>query len=563
MPIKPRNIRIATGLLLSAATLASRYALRSRTLFEFDSVDFAVALKRFSLPQVTPHVPGDILHIIGARILSPITSSVVDAFVLQSILLSIGSVLFMWRAAAWLRGERVGLIAAVLWLTTPLFWFTGCTGTAYIHEAFYCTALLYFGVAWLRDRDSGWRPVLLATFLALAIGARQNDVLFFAPAVIWLFFHIGPKRETTVLALAVFTLVCGAWMLDLLSEAGGLANYLQAFARERGFKSQSLLFGNTWHDQLNATGKVLLLLPIMAGSLTVTIVAMLLAWPGRTARFVRGAASTAFGWYALWLALPSLVFYTVIYFMKAGYLLTIVPVCVLAAAVLVDMAAIWLAERVKLGSNNKLLLSRPIITRYAIVLSAALALMNILWFTLPIPVVDPPHTYNEVTRESFARGVRDRLRTSSARFTTISNRIFSSSNYWSLAAVDRLNTVTDSMLQAFGADTPSSVVLASWWDRQAYRALSHAYVYDIQPMQDTVAIGVSHELWRQDLDSKSIPVPPHARIFILMRQDNPDFAQLTEQLQLQRLPLPEYLDAFEVLRAPDTLKLRNATFILH
>ena len=124
-----------------------------------------------------------------------------------------------------------------------------------------------------------------------------------------------------------------------------------------------------------------------------------------------------------------------------------------------------------------------------------------------------------------------------------------------------MNHLVDSALNAAGANEPTSIVIATWWDRQAYLALRHAYVYDIQPMGDTIAVGVQHELWRTPLDGKQIMLPAHKRMLLLIRRDHPDYQTLAAQLQLRRLDLPDYLDIYEVERMPDTLRWRNARFV--
>ena len=66
---------------------------------------------RYNLEQVTPHMPGYILHVLIGRGLYYLIGDLNRAFVWESVLLSIGSVLAMWRAGAWLRGERLGVVA--------------------------------------------------------------------------------------------------------------------------------------------------------------------------------------------------------------------------------------------------------------------------------------------------------------------------------------------------------------------------------------------------------------------------------------------------------------------
>src|SRR5438445_5599375 len=110
---RDRILKLSGGFALAIITLVSRLAIHAKTFFEFDSINFAVATFRFDLGEVTPQMPGYILHVLFGRILYAFTGDLNLAYVWVSILLSIGSVLFLWRAAAELRGERVAIIAAL------------------------------------------------------------------------------------------------------------------------------------------------------------------------------------------------------------------------------------------------------------------------------------------------------------------------------------------------------------------------------------------------------------------------------------------------------------------
>ena len=87
MPLGEKRVRRLTGVLLAVAVLATRLPFISHMLYEFDSVDFAVATFRFSLEQVTPHFPGYILHILFAKFLLLFITDVNLAFVWISMIL--------------------------------------------------------------------------------------------------------------------------------------------------------------------------------------------------------------------------------------------------------------------------------------------------------------------------------------------------------------------------------------------------------------------------------------------------------------------------------------------
>ena len=222
MPLAKKQVRGLTAAGLVIATLALRLPFMAKTLFEFDSVAFAVATFRFSLEQVTPHMPGYILHVLLGRFFLLFTSDHNQTFVLLSVALSVASVLLIWRAGAWLRGERLGIIAACLWITTPLFWFYGEVATVYIHEAFFASLLLYLGIRRLRESKNEKLLYFIVMTLSLASAARQSSFLLFLPAVIYLFRATCWSWRSLITAGTLFLVVTATWITILLSESGGL-----------------------------------------------------------------------------------------------------------------------------------------------------------------------------------------------------------------------------------------------------------------------------------------------------------------------------------------------------
>jgi 4-amino-4-deoxy-L-arabinose transferase-like glycosyltransferase len=314
---KPRQILTGAGLML--LVLLTRLPFVAHTLFEFDSVDFAVALHRFSLEQVTPHMPGYILHILFGRVLEMFTEDANTAFVWVSILLSIGSTLFLWRAAYWLRGERVALIAALIWLTNPLFWFYGEVATVYPHEAFYAAALLYFGIALYRRPSQHWRAIGLWVILSLATGTRQSSLLFFLPAILYVFVTTHQPRRIWVGSILVFAFVTAWWVAVLLSNAGGLSNYLHFASLEHIYRAQSVLFGNPIGEHLAVMAKIIVYMIVGSLPILLTLLFVFIRFSKWATEFVRENLRKPVTIYATLIAIVPLLFYFAIYFMKAGY----------------------------------------------------------------------------------------------------------------------------------------------------------------------------------------------------------------------------------------------------
>jgi hypothetical protein len=564
---RERKLRVLFGVALALATFLTRFPIRAKTFFEFDSINFAVGTFRFDLGQVTPQMPGYILHVLFGRLLYWLTGDLNQAYVWVSILLSIGAVLLLWRAAAVLRGERVGVIAAMLWLTLPIFWFHGAVASIYSEEAFYTCLLLYLGLKWLRSHRPSSEVVLYGIALSLATGARQTSIIFFLPATIFLLIRRSPSKKIIAIAAAVFLVITAAWLFELLREAGGLSSYLAFASVENNFKTQSILFGNSWVSQLGLISKVLFYFVIAVGPVWLLIITIYFVFARRAIAFARKYSRNAPAQFVALVALVPLMFYLIVFFMKAGYLLNVMPSVTLACAVMLDQGAIWFAEETKLRLRDKNILTRPLITRYVIRLTGGLVLMNILWFFIVWPGTQQKFYNNEDTRNSFVHGAVNRYEHSDSRMLTLANRAFEYTNISGIRAVDSLNEMVHQALQSNGAGDSGAVLLASWWYRWSYLLFPHAVTYDLEldPYHPgALWVGRANELHRDFLDHSGdsvIRFHSSHHVLLLLRHDRPDFNEAARQVHLERLPLPEFLDIYKILDSSFVLKWHDRTFV--
>jgi hypothetical protein len=564
MAHREKKIRTAFGVVLALVTIVTRWPIRARTFFEFDSINFAVATFRYDLREVTPQMPGYILHVLFVRLISSFGIGINQAYIVLSVLLSIGAVLFLWRAAATLRGERVAVIAALLWVTTPLFWFHGAVNAIYAEEAFYASVLLYLGLKWLRSDRPSWEVVVYFIAFSLAAGARQTSLLFFLPATIFLVWKRRPSKKVFVLALVCFVVITGAWVGELLREAGGLTSYLALAKSESNFRTQSILFGNSWQSQFDMIGKVLFYFVLALGSSWLMVFTIDILYARRSLIFIRQHLRNPKALFILLIALVPLLFYVLVFFMKAGYLLNVVPSAILVRAVLVDQFAIWLAEREKRRSSNPLKLTRSIITRNVFIITSTLVLLNVLCFLIPWPGSEQIQYNNENTRNSFVHGAINRYESSRERWLTIANRAFEYTNISGIRAVDSLNDMTLRTLEANNANDSDQVIIATWWSRWTYLLLPRALTYDVEvdyKRPGAIAVGCAQEFHRTNIYDSLIRISSKRSVLLLMRHDHPDFKQVSQQVHLERLPMLEYLDIYRILDSSFVLKWGDRTLV--
>ncbi len=562
MPLGEKKLRRITGAGLVLLTLVTRLPFATKMLYEFDSIDFAVATFRYSLEQVTPHFPGYILHILFAKLLLLFTVDINFSFVLISVALSVGAVLYLWRAGAALRGERVGLIAASLWILLPIFWFYGLVATVYQYEAFFACALLYHGIKLIRFPQNEKHFFAVAILLSLATGARQSSVVFFAPAILFLALITKQRLRSLVLAFGWFVLTTACWLTILLLMCGGADEYLAAMRAEHIYKSQSFLFGNPITEHLAVMAKVIVYL--IGGSLPIVLLAIctLLLYPKRLLSFVLRVCKSVTFQYCSLVALPPLVFYLAVYFMKAGYLLNVIPSIVLCGAVLIDQLSLWRAEAIKTKPANAKRFTRPLITRNAIIWSALVLVFNICWFTIRFPVTSDQEFFNAFTRDSFGE-LRSAITKTNGGIDYIFNRILSFTSIHSANESDLLHTIVNDTLRAEVQENKHVVILASWWHRWGYFYLPETTIYDIRdlPQSDELMLGVAEHYIRKNISEAEIIIPNNTEVILALREDHPAFQQLSQQVHLQRLMMPKYLDLWKITDSQFTLHWKDKVFV--
>ncbi len=551
----------ATGIILVVLVILTRLPFATSMLYEFDSVDFAVGTFRYSLEQVTPHFPGYILHILFAKLILLFTTDINAAFVAISIVLSIGSVLYLWRAAAVLRGERVGIIAAGIWLFLPIFWFYGLVATVYEYEAFFACAFLYHGIKVYRKEQPHLHYILLGLLLSIATGARQSSFVFFAPALLFLALIANIKARTFFSSVLLFILASICWILPLVSMSGGWDAYWHAARAEHIYQSQSVFFGNSFKEHFKVIAKVL---GYLAGAILPLLPALLYCLFTNfkpLLKFFNEQRKKQIVQYISLIGLPALVFYLAIFFMKAGYLLNVLPAIILSAAVVLDQEAIWTAKKSKERSRDRLLLSRPLITRYSIILTLCVIIPEIVWFSSGSALSRMDATNDLFTSDSF--GTVSASSSSQGALGNYFEHIFSFSTLSSVRASDEIHRLVFRLFKSKEQYDGPLVLLSTWWHRWGYYYLPEATIYDIRdyPGTEEAPVGVSKDYFRKAIQYREIELPKSKNVVLMLRRDHPAFKEIANQVHLQRISMPQYLDLWQITDSSFSLRWKDKVFI--
>ncbi len=349
------DLYLALG--LAVVTLLSRWPYRARMLYNWDAVQFALALREFDIAKHQPHPPGYLLYVGLGRLVNASLGDPTLAYVALAMVFSAGSTFMLYALARRLYDRATALVGASLLAVSPLFWFYGSVGLTYAGEAFAASVVAWFAYATLggSPRHLYWG----ALALGLTGGVRQSVLLLLLP--LWLGCALVGVRSRRRLAVAGGILLGSvlAWLVPMLWLTGGLAAYLAASTQLYG----SMLFPTS----------------VLGGSLDVTL-AQLRYFLESTVVGLGPLALVALalpvyarrvGWrvpelFLLAWILPAGIFYTLVHFGQAGYVLTILP----ALVILLSRVLVW---AVAAGSER---LRRPN-WRWALTAAAVLPLVLI------------------------------------------------------------------------------------------------------------------------------------------------------------------------------------------
>jgi len=306
---------------LSLLTLLSRWPYRARMLYNWDAVQFALALQEYDVAKHQPHPPGYILYVALGRLLNAFLHDPTLSYVLLAVLASGAATLVVYFLALALYDRLTAVTAASLLAVSPLFWFYGSVGLTYAGEAFFASVVAYLAYGTLRGSDR--HLYLSALALGLAGGMRQSILLLFFP--LWLASAaVGIRSFRKVaLAMGILTLVVLSWFLPMIWLTGGLERYLAASDELYAsvvkptsiFGPEGLEFTLTQFRFLLESSAVGL------GPLLLAAVALPFYWR----RHGWGTEE----WFLLGWTLPPVLVYTFVHFGQAGYVLTFLPALVI------------------------------------------------------------------------------------------------------------------------------------------------------------------------------------------------------------------------------------------
>ena len=202
----------------------SRIPFQSTLLYHWDSANFALGMEKFDVRIHQPHPPGYLLYVVLGRLVNLLVGDANTSLVWISIVFSGLTVTVVYLLGRRLFGQTEGIIAALLALTSPAFWFYGEVALTYILEAFFVTAIALACLETLRGKQR--MAFFSALLLGLAGGIRQTTLVLMLP--LWLFSLRRCHWRIIVSATLLLALTVVAWLAPTIVLSGGIGPYLEA-----------------------------------------------------------------------------------------------------------------------------------------------------------------------------------------------------------------------------------------------------------------------------------------------------------------------------------------------
>ena len=206
-------------------TIITRIPWTSKLLYHWDSVQFALALKKYDITLHQPHPPGYFLYVMLGRLLNLFIKDANTIFVSISIVFSAFTVVAIYYLAKEMYDKKIAILASLIALTSPNLWFHGEVALTYIVEAFLSTIVAL--LCWRVLKGEHKYIWLSAVALGIAGGIRQNTIVFLFP--LWLFSMKKAPIRYIAASLGLLGIVCLLWFVPMIWMTGGWGAYHEAF----------------------------------------------------------------------------------------------------------------------------------------------------------------------------------------------------------------------------------------------------------------------------------------------------------------------------------------------
>ncbi|HEY1296018.1 MAG TPA: hypothetical protein VGJ60_23315 [Chloroflexota bacterium] len=332
-------------LILVVATVVSRLPFMTRTLYAFDSANYALAVRDFyDVAFHQPHPPGYPLYVLFAKVIDLAIHDANRSLIVEGILWSAVAVGCTTLLGRRLFGPIAGLLGGLLLFATVGFWGYGEVAYPYVALAGETAALALLAHMVL----SGQRRAIIAlgAVWAISLGVRWDGAVFCGLLALWALCAVSWRLRAMTVALAALIIV--AFAVPMIQLSGGwdvyrqaIADYLRVWSPQSAYVVGDFASGG----DTQATYNLNFLVNYLRQMLGIGLLLVLYVF-GR--RFAPGVLASDYRsrFLSLWV-FPPLIVYVFAHLGEPGYVLSLAP----QAALLVALAIVDLRDDLATVTN--------------------------------------------------------------------------------------------------------------------------------------------------------------------------------------------------------------------
>jgi 4-amino-4-deoxy-L-arabinose transferase-like glycosyltransferase len=236
----------------------TRIPFTSKFLYQLDSVNYALAFQHFNINLSQPQAPGYIFFVALGKFINIFFNNPNTSMIFISIVFSILTVFLVYLLVKQMFSREIAVVASILLIFNPIFWFYGEIAMIYMSEALFATLIAYTSYKLLKGDDKFL--YLSSIALGLSGGFRQDLIVFMFP--LWLFSIYYQNFDYKKIFKAFMLLIASTllWFIPTIMLTGGLWKYLQLDHSQLvvgAIQLNSIFFGATMINQLTMDNELL------------------------------------------------------------------------------------------------------------------------------------------------------------------------------------------------------------------------------------------------------------------------------------------------------------------
>lgn len=314
-------------------TIISRLPFITKYLFEWDSVQLALGMKKFDILLHQPHPPGYFFYVYLSKLINLLLNNPNYSMIILNIFLTIvGGIIFFKISQKIFKNQILSLLSALIFLFNPFIWFHGEFANVYIVDSTF--ALIFFYLTLLIIKEKKNLLPLYSFLFALGIGLRQSILIFFTPLYLYTFYFYIKHQKKPILDIiknfSILIITSLAWLMPAAYLSGGLFQFFKITLNQYSDAATSTSIFSL--SKISAVFKQSInAIKIIIYSGNILSFLIILNFVRKKFKFDKITKTVFLLWF-----LPSFIFCCFIHLGKIGYIMTIIPLIVLLGVLAIN-----------------------------------------------------------------------------------------------------------------------------------------------------------------------------------------------------------------------------------